>query len=330
MPAGYMSRAPGMKVSFIVPLYNNLALTQAMLSSLRSTVSAGLVHEIIFVDDGSTDGTRDWLAGLTTPCRAVLNERNLGFAATCNRGAAAATGEFLCFLNNDLALLPGWLEPMLAAFARFPAAGLVGNVQRNFATGAVDHAGIAFTHQGKPAHLTGRWFGLVAYRAVPAVTGACFSLRATLWRQLGGFDEGYVNGCEDVDLALRAAEAGCTNYVALRSVVRHHISASAGRKLRDEQNTLRLVRRWHDRIAALSARAWSRRQVADHADRSHAFDYALVAAVLRHLLLNPASPSTAVRAGVEASLEHELQRWRELLEQAPPLPPGPEVRTEQI
>src|SRR5687767_66385 len=104
-----------MKVSFIIPLYNCLPLTQAMLASLQATLPAGLAHEIIFVDDGSTDGTREWLATLTAPpFRVLLNERNLGYAIANNRAAAVARGEFLVLLNSDLVLQPGWLEPMLA------------------------------------------------------------------------------------------------------------------------------------------------------------------------------------------------------------------------
>jgi len=332
---------PGMKASFIIPLYNCLPLTQAMLASLRATMPAGLAHEIIFVDDGSTDGTREWLAGISqptvsrsdpphSPCRALLNEKNLGFAKSCNRGAAAATGEFLFFLNNDLVLLPGWLEPMLAAFGRFPAAGLAGNVQRNFATGAIDHTGIYFNHQGKPAHLTARpWFGLQEYRETDAVTGACFAVRRATWEKLGGFDESYVNGCEDIDLCLRARAAGLSCVVALRSVVRHHISASTGRKLRDEQNTARLVARWHDTIAGLAARDWSRHEIIAHADRSHVFDYHAVQSALVHFVLRSAPP-VAVRAGVAAAMTVERRRWQELLEGAPPPPPPPPVRTDQI
>lgn len=323
-----------MKVSFIIPLYNCLPLTQAMLASLRETLPPGLDCEIIFVDDGSTDGTRAWLKDLPAPCRTILNEKNLGFAGACNRGAASATGGLLFFLNNDLVFLPRWLEPMLAAFDRFPDAGLVGNVQLNAATGAVDHAGIYFNHQGKPAHRTDlpattRWLGWPAWRAVDALTGACFALRRAVWQQLGGFDEAFINGSEDIDLALRASAAGLHHHVALRSVVRHHVSSSAGRNLRNEQNTYRLVQRWTEPIAALAARDWSRQQVITHADQSGVFDYQMVQAALLHLLVL-ASPPPAVRAGVAAAMAHELRRWRELLEGAAPPPPPPLVRTDRI
>jgi len=322
-----------MKVSFIIPLYNCLPLTQAMLASLHATLPPGLDHEIIFVDDGSTDGTRAWLKNLTAPCRVILNGENLGFAGACNRGAATATGDYIFFLNNDLVLLPRWLEPMLAAFAQFPEAGLVGNVQLNAATGAVDHAGIYFNHQGKPAHLaavppTTRYLGRPAWRAVDALTGACFAIRAAKWQQLGGFDEGYLNGSEDIDLALRASAAGLRHYVALRSVVRHHISSSAGRNLRNEQNTFRLVSRWWDRIARLAARDWCRHLVATHADRSDVLDYPLLQAACAYLLVLPAPPACVI-TGVSATMAHERQRWRELFEGAarpPEVPAEPILR----
>ncbi|MDI1320694.1 MAG: glycosyltransferase [bacterium] len=334
-----------MKVSFIIPLYNCLPLTQAMLASLRATLPPGLEHEIILVDDGSTDGTQEWLQavgsalvagpgptgnpGLPTSgsptIRTILHEKNLGFAAACNRGAAAATGDFLFFLNNDLVLLPRWLEPMLAAFDRFPDAGLVGNIQLNAATGATDHTGIFFNHQGKPAHDTGvpwsfRWLGVPACRAVDALTGACFGLRRALWTQLGGFDEGFINGSEDIDLCLRASAAGLQNFVALRSVVRHHISASSGRKLRDEHNTFRLVSRWREKIAVLAARDWSRRFIERHWDQSFVFDYHLGQAALLYWLQVLPAPPAAIRSSVAEALGGEQQRWRELLENAAPRP----------
>ena len=96
-------------------------------SSRQATVPAGIDYEIILVDDGSTDGTREWLAALSDPFRTRLNEANLGYAAANNRGAELATGERLFLLNNDLILNPGWLQPMLAAH---PRAGFAGRRDR--------------------------------------------------------------------------------------------------------------------------------------------------------------------------------------------------------
>ena len=281
-----------MQVSFIIPLYNCLALTQECLRTLQATLPAGLMHEIIFVDDGSTDGTRDWLGTLAAPCRVVLNERNLGFAVTCNRGAAVAQGECLFFLNSDLVLLPGWFQPMLA-LAKRQDAGLVGNVQLNAASGAVDHTGLWFNRKGKPEHSTRLSFlaRLTGKREVPALTGACFSVRKSVWLQLGGFDEGFINGSEDVDLCFKARAAGLHNYVATRSVVRHHVSQSPGRKKRDEENSRRLLTNWRSAIAGFSVRdvcraclevAWEDpRNYPDHLLARDAFLY------LGHLLPRP-------------------------------------------
>src|SRR5882672_4219897 len=118
------------QVSFVIPLFNNLALTRACVESLQATLPAGLAYEIILVDDGSADGTRAWLATLTAPFRVVLNERNLGYAAANNRAVALAAGHYLALLNNDLILLSGWFKRLLRAHRSLGArAGLVGNVQ---------------------------------------------------------------------------------------------------------------------------------------------------------------------------------------------------------
>ena len=142
-------------ISFVVPLFNHLDSTQAMLASLQATLPAGLLHEIILVDDASTDGTRQWLASLTVPnLRMLLNAGNQGFARTANAGVAQASGQVLALLNNDLLLSPGWLEPMLAALNN-PSlkAGVVGNVQTRVADGSLDHAGVQMAANGKLDHV---------------------------------------------------------------------------------------------------------------------------------------------------------------------------------
>ncbi len=304
-----------MLVSFVIPLYNCLPLTQAMLASLQATLPPGLAHEIILIDDGSTDGTREWLATRRDPpFRVRLNERNLGYAVGNNRGAALARGDLLVLLNNDLVLTPGWLEPMLAAHQQLrDHAGLVGNVQRDAATGAVDHAGLGLTPTAKPVHLRALppWWIRTRQpvRPVPAVTGACLLLARPLWQQLGGFDEGYVNGGEDIDLCYRARAAGRVNVVALRSVIRHHVSASAGRKERDEQNSHRLAVRWHREFAADALLPWCHDYLAQAIAGPRFRQYSAVFAVGAFLAGWRRTPPPAATAGVEHGIQQEFRRW---------------------
>ena len=233
-----------MQVSFIIPLFNCLPLTQAMLASLRATLPPGLAHEIILVDDCSTDGTREWLATLPDPpCRVVLNEKNLGYAANNTRGAALARGEFLALLNNDLVLRPGWLEPMLEVFAQKAAVGLVGNVQLDAATHAIDHRGVRFDLLGRPIHVQRRW-ALGSCSRYRAVTAACCLVQTGLFREGGGFDLAFRNGYEDIDFCLRLGRAGYRHYVANRSRVLHHVSASPTRHAREDENLRLFLSRW--------------------------------------------------------------------------------------
>ncbi|HRI80909.1 MAG TPA: glycosyltransferase family 2 protein [Opitutaceae bacterium] len=298
-----------MTVSFIIPLYNCLAHTREALRTLASSLPAALAHEIILVDDGSTDGTREWLQTLSPSHRVVLNDRNLGYAAANNRGAALARGELLVLLNNDLLFAPGWLEPMLAVHHRLPHPGVIGNVQRNAASGLLDHTGIVFDRKGKPAHDTSLPLHLAihpGHRPAAAVTGACALLSTALWRELGGFDEGYRNGGEDIDLCLRARAAGRSNAVALRSTVLHHVSASPGRRQHDEANSRRLTLRWRREIAALSARAWSQH----HLETAPGHVGSL--GVLAYWAGWSKTPPALVREGVDHALAQEIARWERL------------------
>src|SRR5262249_44514722 len=189
-----------------------------------------------------------------------------GYAIANNRAARQARGEFLALLNNDLVLQAGWLDPMLAAHAKLRGrAGLVGNIQFDADSGVVDHAGLVVNLTGKPVHARSVPSALARLlrpvKVVPAVTGACVLIERGLWETLGGFDEHYLNGGEDIDLCFRARAAGRINAVALRSVVRHHVSSSPGRKARDEQNSYRLARAWREeliRAADDGTRTWCR------------------------------------------------------------------------
>lgn len=189
-------------ISFVVPLYNHLEQTQAMLESLLASLPIDLDYELIFVDDASTDGTREWLQQLHIPLiHKILNPHNMGYARANNAGVDLARGEILGLLNNDLLFAPGWLEPMLDIL-RSPElnAGLMGNVHYRVADGQLDHAGILLNAHAQFEHMQALAEAPVPYSKVLAVTGACMLLRKADFAAQGGFDEHFVNGCEDVDL----------------------------------------------------------------------------------------------------------------------------------
>ena len=311
-----------MSVSFVIPLYNCLPLTQAMLVSLQATLPACLEHEIILVDDGSTDGTREWLATLGPGFRVVLNERNLGYAGANNRGVAAATKELVALLNNDLVLTPRWLEPMLAVPRRSgPRAGLTGNVQIDARTGQVDHSGIFINLKGKPEHERREaqgWSTLLhGFHVADAVTGACVLLARATWDKLGGFDEGFRNGGEDVDLCFRAQQSGLLNAVADRSVIRHHVSSSPGRALRNEENSRRLTLRWRRELVDCAARHWCRHYYElsplEPGTHGHGFQFGVWLHTIGLRRDPPPATLAAMRRIIDAAVDVELARWTELL-----------------
>lgn len=188
--------------------------------------------EVIFVDNGSTDPlARAWLD--STPHRVIEAPMPFNFARLANRGAAAARGEFIVLLNNDIqALAEGWLRDLLDPFA-VPDVGVVGSTLL-YPSGAVQHCGITVA-DGVPVHA----FAGVPEADLPdylrllpgertAVTGACMAVRASLWRFLGGMASPLATNYNDVDLCLRARRAGARVACTPMPRLVHHESESRG------------------------------------------------------------------------------------------------------
>jgi GT2 family glycosyltransferase len=217
------------RASVVVPVHNRVGLSERCLRLLLADLPADC--EAIVVDDASTDGTPELLAGFGTAIRSLRLERNSGFAAACNAGAAAARGESLVFLNNDTEPRPGWLGALLDYARDHPRAAVVG-AKLLYPSGAVQHAGVAFGQDGYPHNL---YAGFPAdhpavnrARQLQAVTGACMLVRRAAFEGAGGFDRGFLNSMEDVDLCLRLGEAGEEVHYCPWANVVHHESASRG------------------------------------------------------------------------------------------------------
>jgi GT2 family glycosyltransferase len=246
-------------ISFIVPLFNHLDESRAMLDSLVNSLAHDLDYEVILVDDYSTDGTREWLSTLhDRRIRIVLNPVNLGYAKSNNIGAQLATGKILGLLNNDLVFQSGWLEPMLWTLESSTLnAGLVGNIQERVADGEIDHAGILLNPRAQFVHAQNLPHHLVDPIEFLAVTGACVLLHQSDFDLVGGFNESYLNGCEDIDLCFKLRALGKKIYLAPDSQIEHHVSLSRNRSLlQNQRNSQILFAKWRHEILDSLTRQW--------------------------------------------------------------------------
>ena len=238
---------PRFKASIIIPVFNKLDLTRQCLTTLASATTMP-EYEVIVVDNASTDGTAEFLAELGGDVQVIRNPENYGFAVASNQGAKAARGEFLLFLNNDTIPTEGWLNALVDEVERHPDVAVVGS-KLLYEDGTIQHAGVAFSRiVFLPYHI---------YRQFPAdspmvnrrrefqcVTGACMLVRREVFEQVGGFDEGFKNGFEDVDLCMKIREQGWHIIYRPDSVVYHLESQTPGRKAHERDNARRLLERW--------------------------------------------------------------------------------------
>lgn len=233
--------------SIIIPVWNNAALTQQCLTALAQ-VTEGVNFEVIVVDNGSTDGVQDFLQTLAGDVRVIRNQENLGFAKACNQGARASKAEYLVFLNNDTIPLKGWLRALIKDARAHSDVAVVGS-KLLYEDGTIQHAGVAFSREWfMPYHF---YRGMNAQapcvshrRELDCVTAACMLVRRDAFEQVEGFDEGYRNGFEDVDLCLKIREKNWKIVYQPQSVLYHLESRTPGRKTHDQDNSRRLQERW--------------------------------------------------------------------------------------
>ncbi|MDR3639522.1 MAG: glycosyltransferase [Isosphaeraceae bacterium] len=211
--------------SIIVPCFNQLEFTHHCVPALMRYTRKP--WELIVVDNGSTDGTAPYLAGVrdAAPLRVeiITNPANRGFPAACNQGLKAARGDVLVLLNNDAVVTHDWLDQLVALADSDPKIGLTGPMS-NYAAPPqlVEHVPYAdldgmhrFAGHWREAH-RGQWF------TTGKLSGFCLLLKRKVLETLGGLDERFGLGFfDDDDLALRAKEAGFSLAVAHDLFVHH-------------------------------------------------------------------------------------------------------------
>jgi GT2 family glycosyltransferase len=216
--------------SVVVPTHNGLRHMAGVLGALERQTFAGC--EVIVVDDASVDTTAQWVAENHPWVRLIVNRRNLGFAASCNTGAAAARGRYIVLLNNDTEPESTWLAELARAVAAHPAAAIVASKLLLYDRRETLHTtGDMLGSDGIP-HNRGVWEeDRGQYDAAAEIFSGCggaSAYRRDVWQALGGFDEDFWMYLEDVDLGFRARLLGCEAVFAPQARVYHRLSQSGG------------------------------------------------------------------------------------------------------
>jgi GT2 family glycosyltransferase len=215
------------KISIIIPVFNNLALTLECLSSIAKYSGSKVSYEIIVADDASVDDTPRVLE-LIKNIRYVRNESNLGFLRNCNNALEMVKGEFTLFLNNDVQVTKDWLDTLLATFVDYPNVGVVGP-KFVYPTGHLQEAGAALMSDGSSVMVgLNQDASLPRYnyiRRVDYVSGACLLLPTPVLKEIGGFSEEFLPCyCEDSDLCLSVRAKGYDIYYNPLATIVHHLS----------------------------------------------------------------------------------------------------------
>jgi GT2 family glycosyltransferase len=220
-----------MKAVVIVLSWNGLAYLVDCLDAVLAQDHPDF--EVIVVDNGSSDGSADFVGEQYPDVRLIRNDRNLGFAAGNNVGLRAATGGVLVLLNQDTVVRSGWLEALVRTFED-PTVGIAG-CKAVYPDGTIQHAGgIVHGARAETEHV-GRsepdddHYGNL--REVDFVTGAALAISRAALTRVGLLDEGFYPAYyEDVDWCYTAREAGFRVVYAPAAQLTHHETPAAQRE----------------------------------------------------------------------------------------------------
>jgi O-antigen biosynthesis protein len=222
---GYNTKNIEPKVSIIIPTRDKPKLLRACIESIRANTNYSN-YEVLIVDNSSIQPeTKELLAQYESEGVSILKYPGVfNYSAICNFAATKATGEYLCFLNNDTEVIStSWLQSMVE-HASVTSTGLVGAVL-SYPDGSIQHMGIALGYTGIAGH---PHRGEYKQERVPescfqvsAVTFACALISTRKFWEIGALDENFPSGFNDVDISIRSSTHNYNNIVCVKAELIH-------------------------------------------------------------------------------------------------------------
>ncbi len=213
--------------TIIILTWNALEYTKKCVHSIQNHTN--YPHEIVFVDNASTDGSVEYLRNLVkehSNYKLIENKENMGFAAGNNQGVAAASGECVLLLNNDVLVSDGWLESLIESLEKDEKIGMVGPIT-NSISGRQMVSSIPYTDDAGFYGFSQKIRKACCGRLTPRyrIAGFAVLLKKSLYEEVGGLDESFGTGnYEDDDLCLKIREKGYAIMVDEGVFIHHYRS----------------------------------------------------------------------------------------------------------
>jgi GT2 family glycosyltransferase len=220
------------KYTVIIPNWNGLEYIGACLSSLRDQTYD---HHVIVVENGSTDGSNEFIRTNFPEVELLEFSNNAGFAGGVNRGirpALESGANGIVLLNNDAIAEPRWLERLVTTLEANPTTGIVTSKIMRLGTDQLDSTGEFYSIWGFSYPRGRDEVDKKQYdkeQVVFGCSGGASIYRATMLEEIGLFDETFFAYYEDVDLSFRARLAGWEARFEPSAIVSHHIGGTSSK-----------------------------------------------------------------------------------------------------